>query len=160
VLIGSVMMKLKLTTFKSPLILGLITLITTNLISIVYIHQLRHQIKQDYFIQQRITRKEVFNRSIKTYKSIIDDKNISSENKELPLEKYKNLVSSYNTEAKIEAILRAKGFDDAFAAVADERATVSVRKKARKLSDREAKFIKDVLIETADIKDIEAIQKE
>jgi stage III sporulation protein AH len=153
-------MKLKFTAFKSPLILGLIILITTNLISIMYIQQLRHQIKQDYFIQQRITRKEVFNSSIKTYKSIIDDKNISSENKEFLLEKLNNLVSSYNTETKIEAILKTKGFDDVFAAVADERATIAVRKKTGSLSDREAKLIKDVLIEAADIKDIEVIQKE
>ncbi|MCM0647690.1 SpoIIIAH-like family protein [Clostridium swellfunianum] len=153
--------KLQFNKIKSSLIIVLIVLASANLLSIYYIHHVKSKAKESFFVQQRLLRAQEYSKSFNTYKAIIDDKNISQENRQAVLEKYKSLSDAAEAELKIESLLKSKGFTDSFVSIAPKRAaSVVIRYDNGKLGDREIKIIKETMLRFTDIRDIEVIQRD
>jgi stage III sporulation protein AH len=153
-------LKAKNVSFKPLLIIITLFLLTISLAQFFYIQKLNDEKKQDFFVQARSNRRETFDRSTKVYKKIIDDENASQEARKEILKKYTELISFNDMENKIETILESKGFEDSFASIINDRATISVRNENRKITDKNLKVIRDVITEISNIKDVEIIERD
>ncbi|MBL4937047.1 SpoIIIAH-like family protein [Clostridium sp. YIM B02515] len=150
--------KSKISLLKKPTIIIILVLLIANIAQFSYIQ--RQPSKTDFFVQSRLNRDQTLSKIISTYKAMLDDKNISMEAKNTLEKKLKEEINNANMENKIEVILNGKGFGDSFAAISDNnRVTIFVRSKHKKLNSQSAKIIQDVLMETANIKDVEVVEK-
>ncbi len=148
----------KIKLIKKPTIIIILVLLITNIAQFYYIQ--RQASKINFFVQARFNRDETLSKIISTYKAMLDDKSISIEAKNSLEKKLKEEINNANMENKVEVILNGKGFDDSFAAILDNnRATIFVKSKHKKLNGQSAKIVQDIMMEAANIKDVEVVEK-
>lgn len=150
--------KSKFRLLKKPTTIIILVLLITNIAQFYYIQ--RQTSKTNFFVQARFNRDETLSKIISTYKAMLDDKSISIEAKNSLEKKLKEEINNANMENKVEVILKGKGFDDSFAAILDNnKATIFVKSKHKKLNGQSAKIVQDIMMEAANIKDVEVVEK-
>lgn len=110
--------------------------------------------KSQFFDEAKLSRDQKNSQTLQTLKSLIDDKNVTKENKDDASKKYTQLAMNINYESKIETTLKSKGYEDVVCSIEDNKATIIVKSKD-KLTDKETREIKSVVVEIAKIQDIE-----
>lgn len=110
--------------------------------------------KSSFFEETRLNRDHKDAQTLQTLKNFIDDKNISKENRDDASKKYTDLAMSTNYESKIETTLKGKGYEDVICSIEDSKARVIVKGKD-KLTDKDTRDIKNVVMGIAKIQDVE-----
>ena len=115
--------------------------------------------KSDYFTEQRLKRENTNASTLPTYQTIIDDPNTAKEQKETMIQKFKTLTTNTENEKKIESQLLGKGYEDSFCQITDAKVMVYVKAK-EKLTDKQTKDIKNIVVGFTKIKDVEIATKQ
>lgn len=110
--------------------------------------------KSQFFDETKLTRDQKNAQTLQTLKTLIDDKNISKENRDEATKKYTELAMNTNYESKIETTLKGKGYEDAICSIEDNKARVIVKGKD-KLTDKDTREIKNVVMGIAKIQEVE-----
>ncbi|MCI1943750.1 SpoIIIAH-like family protein [Clostridium luticellarii] len=112
------------------------------------------QAKSQFFEETRLTRDQKNAETLQTLKSLIDDTNASQENRAEAEKKYTQLAMATNYEMKIENTLKSKGYEDAICSIENEKARVIIKGKD-KLTDKDTRVIKDIVMSVSQIQDVE-----
>lgn len=115
--------------------------------------------KSDFFTEQKLKREQKYAQDVPTYKTIIDDSNAAKETKEAMAKKLQELTTNNTNEQKIETALKGKGFEESFCQISEDKVTVYV-KSSEKLTDKQTKDIKNVVLGITKIKDVEIALKQ
>lgn len=110
--------------------------------------------KSTFFDETKLTRDQKNAQTLQTLKTLIDDKNVSKENRDEATKKYTDLAMSTNYESKIETTLKGKGYEDVICSIEDSKARVIVKGKD-KLTDKDTREIKNVVMGIAKIQEVE-----
>ena len=113
----------------------------------------------DFFAETKLNRDHKSAQTLQTLKSIVDDKNVPKKNKEEAVQKYTKLAMNSNYESKIESVLKGKGYDDVICSVENNKVRLIVKGKD-KLTDKETREIKDVVMSISNIQEVEIETKE
>lgn len=113
----------------------------------------------NYFAEAKLVRDNKHNSTLQNFKSIMEDKNISQEQRDKTADKYASLALAVSQENKIELTLQAKGYEDAVCLIGDNKVNVIVKSK-EKLTDKQSKEIQSVVVNECKIKDVEIHTKE
>jgi stage III sporulation protein AH len=108
----------------------------------------------DYFADTKLSRDQKDAQTLQTLKALVDDKNVSTQNRNDAAEKYTKIAMDSNYEDKIESTLKSKGFDSAVCSIEDTTARVIVKSTAA-LTDKQTRDIKNVVVGIAKINDVE-----
>ena len=108
----------------------------------------------DYFAETKLTRDKKDTETLQTLKSLVDDTNVSKENRDDAAKKYTQLAMNNNYESKIETTLKSKGYADVICSVEDNKARIIIKGKTT-LTDKETREIKDVVISISKLKTVE-----
>ena len=111
--------------------------------------------KSDYFAEARLTRDQTNAKTIAALKSIIDDKNAPQENKQTATQKSIDISTASANAAKVENMLKGQGYKEALCTINDTKVNVVVRSDDQKLSDKQQRAIKDVVLSVTKLRDIE-----
>jgi stage III sporulation protein AH len=112
----------------------------------------------DYFTVARLQREQQDAQTLTTYRSILDDENVSKAEKTNVEKKYSAKVTIMDQENKIETSLKAQGFEDVFCQITDEKVHVIVR--AKDLNVQERTKIKDTVVSKSNIKNVKIEPRE
>lgn len=111
--------------------------------------------KSQFFAETKLTRDQKNTETLQTLKTLIDDQNVSKENRDDAAKKYTELAMNTNYEAKIEATLKSKGYEDAICSIEDDNKARVIVKGKDKLTDKDTREIKDVVMGIAKIQEVE-----
>lgn len=111
--------------------------------------------KSDYFADARLTREKTNAKTIATLKSIIDDKNVSQESKQNATQKSIDISTASANATKVENMLKAKGYKEALCTINDDKVSVVVKADDQKLSDKQQREIRDVVLSVTNLRNIE-----
>lgn len=107
-----------------------------------------------FFEETRLTRDQKNAETLQTLKNFIDDQNVSQDNKADAEKKYTALAMNANYEMKIESTLKSKGYEDAICSIENDKVRVIVKNK-EKLTDKNTREIKDVVMSVCKMEDVE-----
>lgn len=110
--------------------------------------------KSEFFEEAKITRDNKNAQTLQTLKTFIDDKNVSSDKREDASKKYTDLAMNTNYESKIETTLKSKGYEDVLCSIEGSKARLIVKAKD-KLTDKDTRDMKNVVIGIAKIQEVE-----
>lgn len=110
--------------------------------------------QSQFFEEARLTRDQKNSETLQTLKSLIDDKNVSDQNRADAEKRYTALAMNTNYELKIENVLKSKGYEDVICSIEDNKARIIVKDK-NKLGDKDARQIKDVVMSISNIQEVE-----
>ncbi|MBU5482943.1 SpoIIIAH-like family protein [Clostridium sp. MSJ-11] len=116
-------------------------------------------VNSNYFVEAKMARDNKNAQTLQDLKIIMEDKNISQEQRDKTAEQYVSLSMASTHENKVELNLQAKGYEDVVCLVNDDRATVIVKAK-EKLTDKQTKEIQSVVISETKIKNVEIQEME
>lgn len=111
--------------------------------------------KTTFFDEAKLTREQKNAQTLQTLKTLIDDKNISKENRDEATKKYTDLAMSTNYESKIETTLKGKGYEDVLCSIEESGKVRVVVKGKDKLTDKDTREIKNVVMGIAKIQEVE-----
>jgi len=111
------------------------------------------------FAEAKLTRDQRNAQTLQTLKTLIDDKNVSKENRDEAAKKYTELAMNTNYESKIETTLKSKGYEDVICSIEDNKVRVTVKGKD-KLTDKETREIKNIIVGIAKIQEVEIEAKQ
>jgi len=115
--------------------------------------------KSQFFEETRLTRDQKNAETLQTLKNFIDDQNVSQDNRTDAEKKYTALAMNANYEMKIENTLKSKGYDDAICSIENDKVRIIVKNK-EKLTDKNTREIKDVVMSISKLQDVEIEVKE
>ncbi|WP_333860378.1 SpoIIIAH-like family protein [Clostridium sp.] len=115
--------------------------------------------KSQFFEETRLTRDQKNAETLQTLKNFIDDQNVSQNNRADAEKKYTALAMNANYEMKIESTLKSKGYEDAICSVENDKVRVIIKNK-EKLTDKNTREIKDVVMSISKMQDVEIEVKE
>jgi stage III sporulation protein AH len=113
----------------------------------------------DFFADTKLSRDQSDAQTLQTLKALIDDKNVSTVNRNDAAQKYTKIAMDSNYEDKIESTLKSKGFDDTVCSIEDTKARVII-KSSKALTDKQTRDIKNVVVSIANINDVEIETKQ
>ena len=93
--------------------------------------------------QAKVSREQVRSKNKETLQNIIDNKNLSAEEKEKAVNQMVQMTEIAEKEAAAESLLAAKGFNDSVVSITDDQADVIVG--ASELSDANRALIEDIV---------------
>lgn len=120
----------------------------------------KKQVKTDYFAESRLTRQHKTAETLQTLKTLADDKNISKENRDDASKKYTQVAMNDSYESKIETTLKSKGYEEVICTIMEENKVKVVVKAKDKLTDKDTREIKNVVLSITKIKDVEIEPKQ
>jgi stage III sporulation protein AH len=112
----------------------------------------------DFFTTNNLQRDQDTAQVLAQYKALIEDSNVSAESKKEAEKKYTLKTENTDKENTIEMNLKANGFADAICLISDNKAQVIV--KAKEVTDKQVKQIKDIVNSVAKINNVEISAKE
>lgn len=112
----------------------------------------------DFFAVTKLEKTEKDQQVIAQYKAIYQDNNISAETKKEAEKKSLTKTTTMDYESKIETNLKANGFADAICLISDNKAQVIV--KAKEVTEKQLKQIKDIVNTIAKINNVDIQAKE
>ena len=108
--------------------------------------------KTDYFVEARLTREQQNASTIQTFRSIIDDKNVSQAQRDDVTKKMSEKVTVSDKEQTIERTLKGKGFEDVICFIEDGQVRVIV--KAKDVNQQQRKQIQDTVASITKINNV------
>lgn len=108
----------------------------------------------EYFAELKISRDQSNAQNLQTFKTMIDDKNVSDTSRKDAEKKYETMAMAISYEKKIEMDLKVKGYNDTLCSITDNKVTVSISTKEQ-LTDKQVREIKDVVMKVSNIKDVD-----
>lgn len=111
--------------------------------------------KSQFFAETKLTRDQKNAETLQTLKTLIDDQNVSKQDRDDAAKKYTELAMNTNYESKIEATLKSKGYEDAICSIENGNKARIIVKGKDKLTDKDTREIKDVVMGIAKIQDVE-----
>lgn len=93
--------------------------------------------------QAKVSREQVRSKNKETLQNIIDNKNLSAEEKEKAVNQMVQMTETAEKESAAESLLAAKGFHDSVVSITDDQADVIVG--ASELSDANRAQIEDIV---------------
>ncbi|APM38607.1 SpoIIIAH-like family protein [Clostridium kluyveri] len=115
--------------------------------------------ESQFFEETRLTRDQKNAETLQTLKNFIDDQNVSQDNRTDAEKKYTALAMNANYEMKIENTLKSKGYEDAICSIENDKVRIIVKNK-EKLTDKNTREIKDVVMSISKLQDVEIEVKE
>lgn len=103
--------------------------------------------KDDYFTASRLDRDKSRSAAMEVYREVLENKESSSETKELAQKDLTASAKAMETEAVLEGLIKAKGFDEVIVYISNESANIVVRTIG--LTPAQAAQIKDLVKENA-----------
>lgn len=116
--------------------------------------------KSQFFDEAKLTRDQKNAQTLQTLKTLIDDKNVSQENRDEATKKYTELAMNTNYESKIETTLKSKGYEDVICSIEDNNKVRIIVKGKDKLTDKETREIKNVVMGISKIQEVEIETKQ
>jgi stage III sporulation protein AH len=113
-----------------------------------------------FFDETKLDRDHKNAETMQTLKSLIDDKNVSKDNREQAAKQYTELAMNTNYESKIEATLKSKGYEDAICSIEDNKKARIIVKGKDKLTDKDTRDIKNVVMGISKIQEVEIETKQ
>lgn len=132
---------------------------TTDLSALKNLKDTKQTSKNDYFTYARAEKEQTQTRTLQTLQSIIDNKNISKENKDKATADFTKFTTDQKHADSIELSLKGKGFDDAICIIENNQARVFVKSKD-KLTQKQTSQIQEVITSISQIKDVIIESKE
>jgi stage III sporulation protein AH len=116
--------------------------------------------KGDFFTESKLTRDNKYIQDVPTYQAMMNDPETTKTAKDALALKLKQMTEKNGNEKAIETQLKGKGFEDSFCQILDEK--VSVYVKADKLTEQQAKDIKNLVVGITKVKqaDVEISSKQ
>lgn len=108
----------------------------------------------DYFAETKLTRDQKDADTLQTLKALADDTNVSTENRNDAAKKYTQLAMNNSYESKIETTLKSKGYEDVICSVEGSGVRIIIKGKD-KLTDKETREIKDVVLNISKLTNVE-----
>ncbi len=108
----------------------------------------------DYFAETKLTRDQKDSETLQTLKALVDDKNVSEENRNSAAKQYTQLAMNNSYESKIETTLKSKGYEDVICSVENSGVRIIIKGKD-KLTDKETREIKDVVLNISKLTNVE-----
>ncbi|GAA0177221.1 SpoIIIAH-like family protein [Clostridium sediminicola] len=130
-----------------------------NDVSSISTSQTETTTSSNFFAEQKIIRDNKENQILQNLKTLIDDENISEEERQKTSSKYTELTMASNSESEIETLLKAKGYAEALCFVEENKVRIII-KSPEKLTDQQLKQIQDVVVDVTKIMDVDISQKE
>ncbi|MFA9397671.1 MAG: SpoIIIAH-like family protein [Clostridiaceae bacterium] len=119
----------------------------------------KSQSTEDYFIETRLTREQSTQSTLQSLKDMVDDANAPEESRTTASEKYNEIAATNLNETKIEAQVKAKGYEDALCIINEEKASI-ILKSDEEITDKQAKEIQEIVMSVADIANVDIQVKE
>jgi stage III sporulation protein AH len=110
--------------------------------------------KSEFFEEAKLTRDHKNAETLQTLKTFIDDKNATKENVADASKKYTELAMNTNYESKIETTLKSKGYEDVICSIENNKVRLVVKIKD-KLTDKDTRDMKNVVMQIAKIQEVE-----
>lgn len=110
------------------------------------------------FVDAQTTRDVQTTNALRLLQDVIDDANVSTDNKQRATDEYAALSSQLDNENRIELKLKGQGYEDALCLIEDNVVKVYV-KVGEELSDEQYAEIRAVVSGQAGLKDIEIQRK-
>ncbi|WP_171011334.1 SpoIIIAH-like family protein [Haloimpatiens lingqiaonensis] len=120
----------------------------------------KEESKSNYFTESKMLKEERTIQTLEELKSIIDDEKIDKEQKSKVIEEFKNISTNADKENKIEIALKGKGFEDVVCMIEKNNKVRVIVKSSKKLSDKQAKEIQDVVMSVTGSNNVEIENKE
>ncbi|GAA0723769.1 SpoIIIAH-like family protein [Clostridium malenominatum] len=108
----------------------------------------------NYFVEAKMARDNRNAQALQGLKTIMEDKNISQQQRDKTAEQYVALTMATTHENKVELNLQAKGYEDVVCLANEDKVTVTVKVK-EKLTDKQTKEIQSVVMSETKIKNVE-----
>lgn len=115
--------------------------------------------KNQYFDETKLTRDQKNAQTLQTLKTLIDDQNVAKDNRDEAAKKYTQLAMNTNYESKIETTLKSKGYSDVICSIEDNKARIIIKAKD-KLTDKQTRDIKNVVVGISKVQDVEIETKQ
>lgn len=112
-------------------------------------------VKSDYISEARLTRDKNTAQTIESLKDIIDDKNSSQTYRDTASQQSITITTAKNNDTTVETMLKGKGYKDALCTIINDKVTVVVKCDSEKLSDKQLREIKDVVLSVTKLRNIE-----
>lgn len=111
--------------------------------------------KSDYIADSRLTRDKTNAQTIEALKDIIDDKNAPQASRDTATQQSIAITTARNNASTVETMLKGKGYKDALCTIVNDKVTVVVKCDSDKLSDKQLREIKDVVLSVTKLRNIE-----
>lgn len=115
--------------------------------------------KNNFFTEMDLSRQQTYATTVPTYKTMIEDPNSTKEAKEAAAEKLRIFTENNTNEKSIEAQLKGKGYKESFCQISENKVMVYVRADKEKLTDKETREIKNIVLGITKMKDVEIALK-
>lgn len=112
------------------------------------------QSKSQFFEEAKLDRDQKNAETLQKLKNLIDDKNVSQENRAEAEKQYTLLAMSTDYESKIETTLKSKGYEDVICSIEGSKVRVII-KNSEDITDKDTREIKDVVMSVSKISDVE-----
>lgn len=121
---------------------------------------LKNDVKGDnaFFVEQKLLRERNKTTAYQNLQTLIDNENAPKDQKEKASEQYRTLALNSQREVDLESKLKGKGFDDVICFIDGNKVKVFV-KSTKALSEDQVKVIKDEVLSSTQIKDVEITVK-
>jgi stage III sporulation protein AH len=113
-----------------------------------------------YFEEAVLSRNHENARTLQLIKSLMDNANTPKEQKATASEKYLNIAMATQNEIDIELALKAKGFEESFCTITDDKVEIEVRTDKKELSKEEISSIQNIIMSKTKLEKIEVSIKE
>ncbi len=112
------------------------------------------EVKQEgdnsYFTQSRLDRDTMYSQSLDTYQKIIDNENVSEDQKSIAQEEISRINKEKNSIMIAENLIKVKGFEDLIIFVNGENVSIIV--KADKLEEKDIAQIQNIITRELSVK--------
>ncbi|MBU3195461.1 SpoIIIAH-like family protein [Clostridium algidicarnis] len=115
--------------------------------------------QSDYFYESRTIRDQRTSETVQTLKTLMSEKDISTEEKDSISKKHTDLALNQDNENRIEIALKGKGFEDVLCLIEGDKARIIVKTK-EELTEKQRKQIQEVVMSVSKIKNVEIDTKQ
>lgn len=112
----------------------------------------RETVADDYFTNARLEKQKARDSALTILKENTEKENISQQERDKAASNMESLASGAVAEARIESLIKAKGFKDCVALINDEAVNVIVKAPEGGLTASDTTKIKDIVIGEAKVK--------
>lgn len=105
----------------------------------------------DYFVSSRLTREQARDEAVSILKETTESESADAEAKEQAAAKISVLAENSVTEARVESLIRAKGYVDAVVMIGDDSVNIVVEPPEGGLAATDVTVIKDIVMSETDM---------
>lgn len=106
---------------------------------------------QKYFEQARLARQKSRDEALDTLQKSLKSAKITDEEKKAATAELSRIIQSMTTETDIENMIKAKGFADCVASIADDKISIAVQSVNGELAKADVAKIRDVVLSKTEI---------